>query len=51
MNELCRQLPEDCIDAGCRRLAVRVIAQALRDLSNGVGSRADRESARAFLAG
>jgi hypothetical protein len=51
MNELCRQLPNDAIDAGCRRLAVRVIAQAVRDLSGGVGSRADRESARSFLAG
>src|SRR4029453_18546549 len=38
-------------DSGCRHLAFRVIEQAFRDLSGSTGSRADRESARAFLAG
>jgi hypothetical protein len=43
--------PERSVDEGCRRLAIRVIDQAFRDLSGSVGSRADRESARAFLDG
>jgi hypothetical protein len=34
-----------------RHLAVRVIDQALKDLTGPAGARADRESARAFLAG
>ncbi len=34
-----------------RHLAVRVIDQALRDLTRPAESRTDRESARAFLAG
>ena len=34
-----------------RQLAVRVLARALLDLSSSSGTRADRESARAFLAG
>lgn len=34
-----------------RHLAVRVLARALFDLTNGHGSPTDRESARAFLAG
>jgi hypothetical protein len=34
-----------------RHLAVRVLACAFQDLANPMGSRADRESARAFLAG
>ena len=51
MNDVCRHAPDRSIDAGCRHLAVRVIEQAFRDLSGSVGSRADQESARAFLAG
>jgi hypothetical protein len=43
--------PERSIDDGCRHLAVRVIDQAFRDLSDSGGSRANRDSARAFLAG
>jgi hypothetical protein len=35
----------------CRRLALRVIDQAFRDLASPAGVRADKESARAFLAG
>lgn len=35
----------------CRHLAIRVIDQAFRDLSGPVGSAADQESAREFLAG
>jgi hypothetical protein len=38
-------------DAACRHLAVRVIEQAVRDLSASGASDADRESARGFLAG
>jgi hypothetical protein len=38
-------------DAPCRHLAVRVIEQAIRDLSSSGASLADRESARAFLGG
>jgi hypothetical protein len=38
-------------EAACRRLAVRVIHQAFRDLSGAAGSRADRDSARDFLSG
>lgn len=38
-------------NAGCRHLAVRVIEQAVRDLSGAGASQADRESARGFLAG
>jgi hypothetical protein len=34
-----------------RQLAVRVLARALFDLTDGHGSPTDRESARAFLAG
>jgi hypothetical protein len=34
-----------------RHLAVRVIDQAFRDLANPIGSIADQESARVFLAG
>jgi len=43
--------PNRSPDAGYRHLAVRVIEQAFRDLSGTVGSRADQESARTFLAG
>ena len=46
-----QQDPAQCSDDGCRHLAIRVIEQAFRDLSGVVGSRADQESARAFLAG
>lgn len=35
----------------CRYLAMRVIDQAFRDLASPVGSPADQESAREFLAG
>jgi hypothetical protein len=38
-------------DAACRHLAVRVIEQAVRDLSAPDASDADRESARGFLSG
>ena len=38
-------------ESGCRHLAVRVIEQAFRDLTSAVGSHADQESARRFLAG
>jgi hypothetical protein len=34
-----------------RHLAVRVLARALRDLSDPAGSATDRESARRFFAG
>ncbi len=34
-----------------RRLAIHVLARALRDLSNPAGSPTDRESARQFLNG
>ena len=34
-----------------RQLAIRVLARALFDLTDGHGSPTDRESARAFLAG
>jgi hypothetical protein len=37
--------------AACRHLAVRVIEQAVRDLSASGASDADRESARGFLSG
>lgn len=37
--------------AACRHLAVRVIEQAVRDLSASGASHADRESARGFLSG
>src|SRR3954451_727658 len=37
--------------ASCRHLAVRVIEQAVRDLSASGASDADRESARGFLSG
>jgi hypothetical protein len=37
--------------AACRHLAVRVIEQAVRDLSASGASDADRESARRFLSG
>jgi hypothetical protein len=43
--------PSRSSDTGCRHLAVRVIEQAFRDLSDGAGSPADQESARTFLAG
>lgn len=51
MNHIEPHARERSIDAGCRHLAVRVIEQAFRDLSGAVGSNADQESARAFLAG
>ena len=35
----------------CRRLAVRIIVQAFRDLESPGGLRCDRASARVFLAG
>jgi hypothetical protein len=38
-------------EAACRHLAVRVIEQAVRDLSAADASDADRESARGFLSG
>ena len=38
-------------DSACRHLAVRVIEQAVRDLSGAGASPADRESARGFLSG
>ena len=38
-------------EAACRHLAVRVIEQAVRDLSASGASEADRESARGFLSG
>jgi hypothetical protein len=38
-------------DSACRYLAVRVIEQAVRDLSGAGASPADRESARGFLSG
>jgi hypothetical protein len=38
-------------EAACRHLAVRVIEQAVRDLSASDASDADRESARGFLSG
>jgi hypothetical protein len=38
-------------EAACRHLAIRVIEQALRDLSDSSTSDADRESARGFLSG
>ena len=37
--------------AACRHLAVRVLQQAVRDLSASGASDADRESARGFLSG
>lgn len=40
-----------CEGTPWRHLAVRVIDQAFRDLASPVGSHADQESARAFLAG
>jgi hypothetical protein len=51
MKDVERHALDSKADAGCRHLAVRVIEQAFRDLSGSVGSRADQESARAFLAG
>lgn len=38
-------------EAACRHLAVRVIQQAVWDLSGASASRADQASARAFLSG
>ena len=38
-------------EAACRHLAVRVIEQAMRDLSAANASHVDRESARGFLSG
>ena len=35
----------------CRRLAVRIIVQAFRDLASPAGLRCHQESARVFLAG
>jgi hypothetical protein len=46
--------PPECTGAEgapWRHLAVRVIDQAFRDLASPAGSRADQDSARAFLAG
>lgn len=51
MNDVEGYATTRTIDGGCRHLAVRVIEQAFRDLSGCAGSRADQESARAFLAG
>ncbi len=34
-----------------RQLAIRVLARALRDMANPIGSATDRESAREFFAG
>jgi hypothetical protein len=51
MKDVERHALDSTAGAGCRHLAVRVIEQAFRDLSGSVGSRADQESARAFLAG
>ena len=51
MNSVRRHAQDHSTDAGCRRLAARVIEQAFRDLSGSVGSRADQKSARVFLAG
>jgi hypothetical protein len=51
MNHVDRHATDRSPDSGCRHLAFRVIHQAFRDLSGSVGSRADQESARAFLAG
>lgn len=39
------------LDTACRHLAVCVIQRAVRDLSAAGASRADQESARAFLSG
>ena len=39
------------VGGACRHLAVRVIHQAFRDLSDSGGSASDRESARVFLSG
>lgn len=50
MKYVTRQAPMPP-DAACRHLAVRVIEQAVRDLSASGASDADRESARGFLAG
>ena len=51
MNKLGHRAIYSSGDVGCRHLAVRVIELAFRDLSSSGGSRADRDSARAFLAG
>ncbi|PYR94207.1 MAG: hypothetical protein DMF84_06565 [Acidobacteria bacterium] len=50
MNHVTSRQPTHS-DAACRHLAVRVIQQAVRDLSAAGASRADQESARAFLCG
>lgn len=51
MNNVRHHILDSKANAGCRHLAVCVIEQAFRDLSGPGGSRADQESARAFLAG
>ena len=51
MNDVERQTIDGSGDAACRYLALRVIEQAFRDLTSSAGTRADHDSARAFLAG
>ena len=51
MNDVEHGVIDTSGDAGCRYLALRVIEQAFRDLTGAAGTRADRESARGFLAG
>ena len=41
----------DCPFTAYRHLAMRVLARALRDMSDPAGSASDRESARVFFAG
>jgi hypothetical protein len=51
MNDVERRTVDSSGDTACRYLALRVIEQAFRDLTSSDGTRADHESARAFLAG
>jgi hypothetical protein len=50
MKDMTLQQPI-CSEAACRHLAVRVLQQAVRDLSGASASRADQQSARTFLSG